>query len=257
MEKIKKQKYIQIVLWVMLCLVLLTDLTFSRYAGEWDHSFGLLVSPSDQYDLTVQLYFRSNTLKPESEEAAYPVNGTSTWFTVANGLDSSTVSQDDIEYELTWYASVDGVTWTEYKNQSATLPAGEYTVAKHTVEPIIINETMHNFVKVVGATTSFKQENIEATYSFTYEAEDIELTYADGIITVSIDTNDVSGSYKFEWIEGITPDNSDPNGVFTAAVSGPSSKVVTLNLQTAYKFVFFITGDIDGEPTDAVVITRQ
>ena len=257
MEKTKKQKYIQIVLWVMLCLILLTDLTFSRYTGEWDHRFGLFISPSEQFDPTVPLYFRSNTMKPASENATYSVNGTSTWFTVANGQDSSTVSQDDIEYELTWYVSVDGDVWMEYQTQSATLPANEYTVAKYTVEPITVDETVHNFVKVVCETTSFKQENIEALYSFTYEAEEIEVTCADGVITVEIDTNDVPGAYKFEWIEGITPDNSDPNGVFTTSENGPSDKVVTLNLQTHYKFVFFVTGDINGEPTDAVRITRQ
>ena len=258
MSKNKKEKRILIVLLAILCLGLIVGLTLGRYVGEWDQLFGLLISPSDSSEPLVPCYFRSNELLPATENASYTVNGMSTWFTVANGLDSSTVSQLDVKYTLTWYISEDGSAWTEYKTVSATMPANAYTVStKYTVEPVTVGSTVHNYVKVIGSTSSFLQENIEAVYVFQYESATVSKTYADGVVTVRINTNDEPGSYTFAWADGITPDNSDPNGIFTTAAAGPSDKSVTLNSHTVYEFLFFVTGEVGIDPTQAVTVSKR
>ena len=103
MKKIKAYRRVLTVFLVVLCSVLIIGFTLARYASEWDHLFGLLISPTEQIDHSLHRYFKSNELLPKSQSATYTVNGTSGWFTVSNALDSSTVSQDDIKYDLTWY----------------------------------------------------------------------------------------------------------------------------------------------------------
>lgn len=246
MRKNKRTKRILIVLFVILCIGLVAGLTLGKYAGEWKHGFGLLISPTDQddTDTTLRRYFRSNELLPVSENVAYTINGTSGWFSVANALDSSTVSQDTINYTLTWYVSTDGTTWTEHKTETGSFEKDEYKVTKYTVEPVTISGTTYNKVKVSGKTSSFLQEDIEAVYTFNYSNYSINTSFANGVITLDIDMNDVSGEFKFSWPEGIAPDNSDPSGLFKNAIAGPSNATVTLNKNTAYQFLFFVT---DGE----------
>ena len=78
------------------------------------------------------------------------------------------------------------------------------------------------------------------------------------MITVKIDTNDMSGDYKFTWPAGIVPDNSDPNEIFTNALKGPSELTVTLNKDTAYEFLFFVTDDSGlSDATDKISITKE
>ena len=263
MRRNKRKKRILIVLFVILCLGLTVGLTLGKYAGEWAHNFGLLISPIDQdeTDTTLRRYFRSNELLPASEGKTYTVNGTSGWFTVANALDSSTVSEDTIKYTLTWYVSADGNTWTEHKKETGTFAANEYKKAKYTVEPVTLNGTVYNYVKVHGETSSFLQEDIEAVYTFNYSNYSIETTHSNGVITVKIDTNDMSGDYKFTWPAGIVPDNSDPNKIFTNALTGPSELTVSLNKDTAYEFLFFVTDDtlLDGSSdiTNIISITKK
>lgn len=244
MKRNKRKTYLILsVLFIILCLGLTMGLTLGKYVGEWDHGFGLQISPveKDETDHTLRRYFRSNELLPVSEAASYAVNGTSAWFTVANALDSSTVSQDKVDYKLTWYVSIDGSNWTEYKTESGSFAANVYKVDKYTVEPVTLSGVTNKFVKVHGKTTSFLQEDIEAIYSFSYSDHTVETDFADGVITVKLDTNDASGNYGFRWSAGIAPDNSDPTGIFANAVAGPSELNVTLNKNTAYEFLFFVT----------------
>ena len=239
----KRKKRGLIVLLVLLCVCLVIGIAFGKYSSEFKNIFGLLISPVEQTetDTTLRRYFRSNELLPASENATYAINGTNGWFTVANALDKNTVSQDTISYTLTWYVSEDGNTWTEHKKEIGTFAKNNYKTAKYTVAPVTIGETIYDNIKVVGKTSSFLQEDIEAVYTFTYSDYEMQTTYSNGVITVKIDTNDMSGNYKFSWPAGIVPDNSDPNKIFTTALTGPSSATVTLNKNTAYQFLFFAT----------------
>lgn len=245
MRENKRKKHIPIILFVILCLGLVVGLAFGKYAGEWKYGFGLLITPIEQnnIDTTLRRYFRSNELLPASETAEYTVNGTSAWFTVANALDSSTVSEDTINYTLTWFVSADGVTWTEYNKENGTFPAKEYKVKKYTVEPVTLDGTVYNYVKVCGKTSSFLQEDIEAVYTFQYSGYKVDTTYSSGVITIKIDTNDISGAFTFNWQDGIVPDNSDPTGTFADAAAGPEELSVTLHKNTAYEFLFFVTDE--------------
>ena len=133
-----------ILLSILLCLGATVSLVLGKYAGEWKHGFGLQVTPVGeqvQVDHTLRRYFRSNELLPVSEGASYAVNGTSAWFTVANGLDSSTVSEDTVSYSLTWYVSEDGAEWTQHKKISASFAKNSYKVNKYTVEPVLLDGT--------------------------------------------------------------------------------------------------------------------
>ena len=250
-----------IILSVLLCIGLVAGIALGKYSGEFKNAFGLLISPIEQIktDTTLRRYFRSNELLPASDNATYAINGTSGWFTVANALDTKTVSQDTISYTLTWYVSADGNTWTEHKKETGTFAKDHYTTAKYTVAPVTVGETVYNNVKVVGKTSSFLQEDIEAIYIFTYSDYVMETACSNGIITIKIDTNDMSGDYQFSWPAGIVPDNSDPNKIFTAALAGPSEFTANLKNNTAYEFLFFVTdnsllsGSTDGSNIISVV----
>ena len=266
-RKSNKNKYVLLFLAIILSVGLLGGMTLARYAGEWSHSFGLSIFPVDKTNHNLRRYFRSNELVPVSENAAYTVNGTSTWFTVANALDSEMVSEEDIKYTLTWFVSEDGITWTEYNKNKVNdkFGADEYQVKKFSVSPVEVGRNVCNYIKVHGTTSSFLQEDIEAVYTFNYSSYSADTMFADGVITINIDTNDVSGEFNFSWQEGITPDNSDPTGFFKNAIAGPSNSTVTLNKNTAYQFMFFVTDaelleQLNNTPSDAgqiVTMTKE
>ena len=245
MSRISKSKItIIIVLAVVLCMGLIAGLTLGKYVQEWEQGFGLIISPllkDEIEDPADRYYFRSNELLAQSENAAYTVNGTSTWFSVANALDTNTYSKIDVSYTLTWSVSADGSNWIQYKTESNTFEADRYLVEKYTVEPVTLNGTLYNTVKVEASTGSFKQEVLSAVYTFIYSDPSVEISYASGIITVTLDTNDVAGDFTFAWNAGITPDNSDPNLIFTSASDGPAELTAALRKNTGYTFVFFVT----------------
>ena len=259
----RKNKKLLILLSVLLGIGLLAGLALGKYTGEWKNTFGLLISPVEQSetDNTLRRYFRSNELLPASENAKYTVHGTSGWFTVANALDKSTVSEDTISYSLTWYVSEDGNTWSEYRRENGSFTKNSYQVAKYTVTPVTIEGVTFNHIKVAGKTSSFLQENIEASYHFTYSNYTTETAYENGVLTIKIDTNDMSGDYQFSWPAGVTPDNSDPNGIFTQALVGPTEVTVTLKHNTDYTFLFFITDkdlqDAASSGTNVISITKK
>ena len=243
MRRNNRNKPIVPIVLAVLVLGLVVGLVYGKYAGEWSHFFELIISPTQQenIDTSLRRYFRSNELLPVSEGANYAVNGTDTWFTVANALDSTMVSEDEIKYTLTWYYSADGSTWTQFDKVSDTLNKNTYDKQKYTVAPYTVGDVTYNTIKVVGESSSVKQEKIEAVYTFTYNDYIASISYADGIITVDIDTNDMAGDYIFTWAAGITPDNSDPNCIFTTATVGAGALTAKLTLDTGYRFYFFVT----------------
>ena len=242
MKSRKKRKYIPIFLFALLSIGLVAGITLGRYAGEWKHGFGLIISPvEDDSDYLLRRYFRSNELLPVSESAAYTVNGTSTWFSVANALDSLTVSKDEIKYTLTWYGSTDGTNWKEYDTKKGTFDANEYKVERYSLSPVTIDGAVCNHIKVHGSTSSFLQEDIEAVYTFVYSDYSVNTLYSSGVITLVLDTNDTAGDFTFNWAAGVTADNSDPTKIFQNATVGPSGLTVTLSKNTVHQFLFFVT----------------
>ena len=61
------------------------------------------------------------------------------------------------------------------------------------------------------------------------------------MIAVYLNTHDEAGDYIFRWEEGVAPDNSDPTGLFSAAVAGPSSATLTAGKHSGYTYLFFVT----------------
>lgn len=186
-------------------------------------------------------YFRSNSLKPVSENAVYTVDGADTWFTVANGLDSTMVSQGQVNYTLTYDISTDGVTWQAYDSKTGSLPANTYTVQKYAVAPVTADGTTYPWIKVTASTTSFQQEDICAVFCFVSTGYAVNRTYESGVIKLTVNTNSQSGSFTFAWAEGITPDNSDPSGTFATAAIGPGALTASLDKHTVYDYLFFVT----------------
>lgn len=185
-------------------------------------------------------YFLSNELS--SSSPSYIVNGTTAWFTVANALNSTTYANAPVVYTLSWSVSEDGMAWTSYKTESdVLLPGNGRVVEKYGFGPIEENGTVYNWVKVQAFTASFTQDDIEAVYQFDYNDHDVEVSYDGGVITVTLNTNNFDGDFEFSWLKGITPDNSDPTGLFKDAAVGPADITVKLKKNTEYEFLFFVT----------------
>lgn len=183
----------------------------------------------------LKYYFRSNSLRPEAEGATYEVNGSDTWFTVANALDSAMVSTGKVDYTLTYYTSADGVTWQQSQTQTGSLPANTYTVQKYDLVPTT------PYLKVVASTDSFLQEDISAVFRFVGYEYSKSYDYASGVIRLTLNTNAQGGSYNFNWLSGITPDNANPSGTFATAPVGPGSLTANLNENTVCEYLFFVT----------------
>lgn len=186
-------------------------------------------------------YFRSNELKPVSQDAAYTVDGYDTWFTVANGLDSNMVSAADVHYTITYFVSDNGTDWVEYSTQSGVFTANTYQKQKFTVAPITKDGVTYNSVKVTASTESFPQEDLLAVFHFTYSGYKADYDYRSGVLRLTVNTNNQSGNFTFGWASGITPDNADPNGTFTFASVGPGTLTVALEQHSVYEYLFFVT----------------
>ena len=211
------------------------DKTYARIDGK-DGQSGYFTDIS-----SLRQYFRSNVLKPVSENAAYAVSGTTAWFTVANALDSSTYAQAEVAYTVTYYISKDGMDWTKYVTESKSLAANAYSVEKFEVSPVVYSGETYPMVKVEMATRSFLQEDLSAVFDFS--CLDIETAYAfaDGVITMTVNTKNTGGNFVFYWDSGISPDNSDPIQLFRDAQAGPAELTVALQKNTVYEFLFFVT----------------
>ena len=255
---IKQKKWVILALLLLLCTVLVVGLTLGRYTVEWKQGFGLVITPVEQEaDPLLRKYFRSNELTAQGP--SYEVNAYSTWFSVANALDSATYSQINVAYELRWFVSANGADWTPYRTESHSLAAGSYQVQRHTVAPISVDGAVYNWVKVEASTSSFLQEDISATYHFSYTYYSSQVTYAAGVIYLTLDTNNVGGQYVFSWAAGITPDNSDPTAIFAQAPMGPSTLTQTLDSGTTYEHMFFVTDasvlqQLEADPSAAATL---
>ena len=190
--------------------------------------------------LNVNAYFRSNILKDSEQNAAYTVYGKEGWLTIANGLDSKTYSTDEIEYKVTYYIQ-NGEEWVQYKTAKYTFEGNKYCVQKFELKPISRDGNVYNTVKVVANNLSGLEETIEAIISFEYEGYEVSYGYENGVIYLTIVTNDDGGKFEADIHSGVAPDNSDPNQVFTTAEAGPTTCEISLHKHTEYEFCFFVT----------------
>ena len=211
------------------------DKTYARIDGL-DLLEGYFTGPGSE-----KYYFRSNELMPVSQNVSYTVDGTAGWFTVANALDSQTWSTGVVDYTLSYFVSEDGNDWISYQTGEHTMDAGRYQVDKYELAPIQVNDTTYHWIKVTATTTSFLQEDLQAVYHFVPTGLSTEYGYADGVITLTIHTNNHAGTYRIGWASGIAPDNSDPSGTFSDAAAGASTLDVYLEKNTVYQYLFFVT----------------
>ncbi|MBR7100778.1 MAG: BspA family leucine-rich repeat surface protein [Clostridia bacterium] len=190
-------------------------------------------------------YFVSNILKEQYSGASYTVSGSETYFTVSNGLDSSTYSIEDIKYRVELYVDkdADGVFETLISTVNYTLEGGQRSVQRTDITPLTDGYGVtHHRIKAVATKLTGDIEILEAEFNLSSVSHNVAYSYSDGILYVTLNTNDQSGVFRFEWVNGIGPDNSDPNLIFTDAVAGPSSleTPVSLNQNTKYDFIFFV-----------------
>lgn len=190
--------------------------------------------------LNVNAYFRSNILRDSQQNATYTVYGKEGWLTIANGLDSKTYAADEIEYQVTYYIQ-NGEEWVQYETAKYTFEGDKYSVDKFELKPIGKEGNVYNTVKVVATNLSGLEETIEAVISFEYTGYEASYRYENGIIYITVVTNDDGGKYEADIKAGISPDNSDPNKVFTTAKVGPTTCEISLKKHTEYEFCFFVT----------------
>ena len=193
---------------------------------------------TDKFDANA--YFRSNILKESEQNVTYTVYGKTAWLTIANGLDSKTYAASEVEYTISLYIQKDGE-WVLYDKKAKIFAADEYCVERFTITPITSDGTVYDSVKVVAQNLTGLEETIEAVLTFTYESMQVSYKYENGVIYVTVLTNDDSGEYTATITAGITPDNSDPNKIFTNANVGPSTVDIKLKGHTEYEFCFFVT----------------
>ena len=199
-------------------------------------------------------YFRSNLLKPASENATYALNGDETWFTVSNALDSKIYSYAEMQYSIATYVQKSGTEWTLHKTELASFSAGSYQVRQFSVTPVTDGETVYDSVKIVATCLSGQLESIEAVINFTYGPIEVEHTYESGRILLCVTTRADAGEATFTWNAGLTADNSDPNLIFTDVQNGTTTLQADLNARTRYEFRFFVTddtllGQLEADPT--------
>ena len=183
------------------------------------------------------IYFRSNLLKENG--ASYTVNGEFAKFTLANAVDSNVFSSVEIDYYLVYYIEKDGE-WVNTDTQSANFFANGFYKADHTVAPITYDGTVYNKVKVLAQCKTGQLNSLEAIFEFTSTPHEISYSFDGYGIYTRIITSDAGGAYTFTWGAGISPDNSDPNRIFTNASISDTPFTAELEPYRVYEFYFII-----------------
>ncbi len=232
-----RRKLTIILLCCLAIIFIASGITLSKYASTLGTKGGSLA--------TGHFYFRSNVLTSDETPPTVTANGPYTTFIIANGADSNSYSDMQINYTVTYSVKIDGSdSWTEVGSDSYTLMGEQYSTKTITVECIEYNGTVYNDV-LVTASTSQKPyiATLGAVFSFNYTTEPTlvyEYEPEMGVITLVINTNLGSGDYVIEWAPGILPDNADPNGILTEGQAGQASVTATLDAYGAYRLIFFV-----------------
>lgn len=232
-------------------LVSVFGFSFAKYVEELVNVDGEIKNP--------KVYFYSDVLKESnktvlSEGAELPetveVFGKSTTVRLYNSASATLISNIDVNYTLTYYVEIDGV-WTEQNKTTGTLKAAdgmndhEITVAPFGEYDDVIVEAVTDapYSKILSA--RFQFITVPCSVSFEYDREM-------GVIKMTVATNDTSGNFHIEWVEGVLPDNADPNGILTSGEAGADSVDAVLEPFTTYNLCFFVSADVRAE-LDAIL----
>ena len=238
------------VLLILLCVVLLfTSVTLAKYAVE--------LSVDDVEIVGERFYFRSNVLVANSDMAQLTpvtVNGKTTTVTLTNGAGALSFSDRDVSWELQYYVDAgEGFVPVLATPEAHTLVRGlTMTSETLTVSPVVYNDVEYRDVIVEARAIAPYQKTLRVRLQFEYTNHTVTYSYLKsmGVITATVTTNADSGSYGFNWLYPLVPDNADPNGILTYAKVAAKSDVdgeslsVDLEDYTTYQFHFFIAPEM-------------
>ena len=209
------------------------DVTYARIDGN--------EGPGYYTDASfVITYFKSNELDVAENEARYEIKGNMTWFSLANGNDSTVYSEEDIEYQIATYYH-DGNGWViDSIDKGYSFEGGEYCTRKFSVSARSESE---NRIKVVATCLTGQVRSIQAEYIFDILAYNVEYSYDGGAIRLTVDTNTDSGEFEFEWDSRLMAYTHDDAGIFAGVSSEATAHEGTLNANTRYEFFFLVKQD--------------
>lgn len=188
-------------------------------------------------------YFESNVLRPVADGAVQNVYGTEAVFAITNALDSKTFSQIPLTYKVTVYIWKNDA-WVEHSYEINTLGANRQVTREFTVTPIEVDGVVYDRILVKAACTNGTVQALVAEFRFQYMDHAVEYSWNSNVIYLDVYTNDDGGDYRFTWAEGIIPDNSDHNLIFTDAVA--SDRVCDAELKSYHHYeILFIINDGD------------
>ena len=239
--KSKAKRLICILAAVLIILSAATAFVLAKYSISWHHEFGLIIRPAD-YVPTGDAFMTSSFLTEGG--STYSIKGVTTYFTISNGYGSldGEFSSDDLSYTLSYYIDTDGdgTYETLASSESDTIPGGAHRSSQKYISPITYDDKVYSSMKIVATsddTTLFAIFNLGTPEIVS------EYSYADGVIFLSVRLNYYTG-VKFTWADGIAPDNSDPNFIFTYANASDKTLSVEEGQLTPYMdytFCFFVT----------------
>ena len=254
-----KKSYLITILSALAC-VLLTAATVSlaKYVNSLDSSDSPVTAPT--------FFFNSNVLSGSHSVDTAPVktvNGKSTEVTLTNGAGSDEFSSLKIDYTVKYSVYTDSG-WREAKVENYSFDVGGYHEKTLTVKPTLYGGITYDKVLVEATSSAPYVKTLVGVFEFEYSGYAWSADYADGVITLRVHTNYDSGSFAFAWTDGITPDNSDPNLIFSGVTSSMRSLTASLKEKTSYEFKFFVTGsslrsELDGgtkTPESIVTVTK-
>ena len=163
-----------------------------------------------------------------------------TWFSLANGNDSSVYSEDEIEYQIATYYH-NGSSWViDSIDRGYFFDGGEYCTRKFSVSARSESE---NRIKVVATCLTGQIRSIQAEYVFDTSDHSIGYSYEGGAIHITVDTNTDSGEFEFEWDSRLVAYTHDNAGIFAGVSSEDTVHKGTLNANTRYDFFFLVKQD--------------
>ena len=241
----KKRIFITAALALLAALLVVGGITLAKYISTLrDETSTFTSSP---------FYFRSNVMTDEADPATVTVSGGTTTLLLVNSADSSTHTAEDITYVINYYALVGGE-WVPVNTVTpdAPLTGGIHSSVSITVTPLYYDADTDGtperyddvMVEAVASMPYKKTLRAKLHFDYTDYTVSYDVDYDMAIITLKITTNDDAGVFNIGWSRYLLPDNADPNGILTAAATGPSSVTPTLAAHTTYPLYFFVKTEL-------------
>ena len=251
------RKILIYILVISAVVTLISGAVVAKFISSIDPETGTLSTPV--------FFFRSNVLKEGSvdEAVCHTVKGKSTDVVLTNGAGSDEYANVEISYKVSFSVRTNNG-WVKAQEDEYYFQDSSYQKRTVTVEPITYNSVIYDTVMVEAVSSAPYQKTLCAIFIFEYDGYDSGVSYDNGVITLTVATNFDSGSFRFGWADGITPDNSDPNLILTGVTSSMRSITATLEEKTVYELKFFVTdaallSALDGgeiAPADVITVSR-